>query len=219
MEDKQYVVIGLGIFGSTVAKTLSRYGCEVLAIDKDVTCVERVAEFVTKAVVGDSTNIEEMSALGLEDMDVAVVAIGDHLEEAVLTTMLLKELEIPYIVAKARNKQFKKILEKVGADKVIRPEKDMGIRIAKGLLRKNIVDLVELDDNYSIVEIAAPKEWLFKTLKDLNVRVTYHMNILGVKPNDSDELILNVGPDYLVQRADRFLVIAKTSEIEDLDII
>ena len=217
MEDKQYAVLGLGIFGSTIATTLAEHGCEVLAIDKDVSCVERVADEVTKAVVADSTNYEEMSALGLNDFDVAIVAIGNHLEEAVLTTMMLKEMGVPYIIAKAKNKQFKKILEKVGADRVVRPEKDMGVRTAKGLLRKNIVDLVELDDNYSIVEIKPTKEWIGKTLKELNVRETHQMNILAVKPENNGELILNVGPDYVVRIEDRFLVIAKTSEIEDFD--
>lgn len=217
MKDKQYVVLGLGVFGSTVATTLAEYGCEVLAIDKDITCVERIANEVTKAVVADVTDREELAELGLEDFDVAIVAIGNHLEEGVLATMILKEMGVPYVIAKAKNKQFMQILEKIGADKVIRAEKDMGIRTAKKLLRRNIVDLVELDDEYSIVEIKAPASWYGKSLQTLNVRSVYHMNVLGVRTFESENLSLNIGPDYIVQPEDRFLVLAETAEIEKFD--
>lgn len=217
MKDKQYAVLGLGVFGSTVATTLAEYGCEVLAIDKDITCVERIASEVTKAVVADVTDREELAELGLEDFDVAIVAIGNHLEEGVLATMILKEMGVPYVIAKAKNKQFMQILEKIGADKVVRAEKDMGIRTAKKLLRRNIVDLVELDEEYSIIEIKAPASWYGKTLQTLNVRSVYHMNVLGVRTFENEKLSLNVGPDYLVQQEDRFLVIAGTDEIEKFD--
>lgn len=217
MKDKQYAVLGLGVFGSTVATTLAEYGCEVLAIDKDLTCVERIATEVTKAVVADVTNREELTELGLGDFDVAIVAIGNHLEEGVLATMILKEMGVPYVIAKAKNKQFMQILEKIGADKVVRAEKDMGIRTAKKLLRRNIVDLVELDEEYSIVEIKAPSSWQGKTLQALNVRNIYHINVLGVRTIDSEKLSLNIGPDYLVQHEDRFLVLAETTEIEKFD--
>lgn len=217
MKDKQYAVLGLGVFGSTVATTLAEYGCEVLAIDKDLTCVERIATEVTKAVVADVTNREELAELGLGDFDVAIVAIGNHLEEGVLATMILKEMGVPYVIAKAKNKQFMQILEKIGADKVVRAEKDMGIRTAKKLLRRNIVDLVELDEEYSIVEIKAPTSWQGKTLQALNVRNIYHINVLGVRTIDSEKLSLNIGPEYLVQHEDRFLVLAETTEIEKFD--
>ena len=112
MDNKQYAVLGLGIFGSTVATTLANHGYEVIVIDKDPICVQRIADEVTKAIVGDVTDIEELQAAGIGDSDVAIVAIGTHLEEAVLATMNLKELGIPYVIAKAKNKQFMKILEK-----------------------------------------------------------------------------------------------------------
>lgn len=216
MKNKQYAVLGLGVFGSTVATTLAQYDCEVIAIDKEESCVERIADEVTKAVVADTTDIEQLKALGIEDIDVAIVAIGTHLEEAVLTTMNVKDLGVPFVIAKAKNKQFTKILEKVGANKVIRAEKDMGIRVAKSLLRKNIVDLVELDEDYSLVEIIAPNDWVGKSLQLLNVRQVYHMNIIGVK-NSDDEMSLNIGANYIIQRGDRFLVIGKTAQLEKFD--
>lgn len=216
MKNKQYAVLGLGVFGSTVATTLAQYDCEVIAIDKEESCVERIADEVTKAVVADTTDIEQLRSLGIDDIDVAIVAIGTHLEEAVLTTMNVKDLGVPFVIAKAKNKQFTKILEKVGANKVIRAEKDMGIRVAKSLLRKNIVDLVELDEDYSLVEIIAPNDWIGKSLQLLNVRQVYHMNIIGVK-NSDDEMSLNIGANYIIQRGDRFLVIGKTTQLEKFD--
>ena len=143
MANKQYVVLGLGVFGSTIAKTLSQFEQEVLAIDKDVECVERVADFVTKAVVGDITDKDFLADLGISEFDVGIVAIGDHLEESILGVMNLKELGVNYIVAKAKNKRFMQVLEKVGADRVVRPEKEMGLKIARNLLRKNITDLIQ----------------------------------------------------------------------------
>lgn len=216
MKNKQYAVLGLGVFGSTIATTLAQYDCEVIAIDMDHSCVERIADEVTKAVVADSTDLEQLRALGIDDIDVAIVAIGTHLEEAVLTTMNLKDLGVPYVIAKAKNKQFSKILEKVGANRVIRAEKDMGIRVAKSLLRKSIVDLVELDEDYSLIEINAPSDWLGKSLQALNIRQAYHMNVIGVK-NGDDKMLLNIGANYIVEAGDRFIVIGKTKELEQYD--
>ncbi len=216
MKDKQYAVLGLGVFGSTIATTLSQYDCEVIAIDKDIACVERIADEVTKAVVANTTDLEQLRALGIGDIDVAIIAIGTHLEEAVLTTMNVKELGVPYIIAKAKNRQFSTILEKVGANRVIRAEKDMGVRVAKSLLRKSIVDLVELDEDYSLVEINAPVEWIGKSFQILNVRQVYHINVIGVKDNE-DKMSLNIGANYIVKKGDRFFVIGKTDDLEKFD--
>ena len=214
---KQYAVLGLGVFGSTIATTLAKHGCEVLAVDRDVSCVERVAGEVTKAVVANVTHKEELIQLGLPEFDVAVVAIGDHLEDAVLATMALKELGVPMVIAKARNKEFLRILEKVGADRVIRAEKDMGIRVAKSLMRRKIKDIVELDDENSIVEIQTAQRWVGKAIADLNVREKYQMNILGIRHNKNECLEIGVDPSYIIQENDRFLVLARTDKLEQFD--
>ena len=182
MNSKQYAVLGLGIFGSTVATTLAEYGCEVIAVDQDESCVERVADEVTKAVVANVTDQEELRAIGIEDIDVAIVAIGTHLEEAVLATMNLKELGVPYVIAKAKNKQFMKF-----------------------------------DEEYSVVEIKAPLDWVGKNFIDLNIRRVYNMNIIGIKHGDEDHLSLDVAPEYVIQNGDHFLVIGKTKELERFD--
>lgn len=217
MKNKQYVVLGLGVFGSTVAKTLSEFGCEVLAIDKNPECVQRISEFTTKAVVGDITDFQFLSNLGIDEFDVGVVAIGNHLEESLLGVLNLKEIGVPYIIAKAKNKRFQAILKKIGADRIVRPEKEMGERVARSLLHKNITDLVELDDQYSIVEMSVPQAWVGHSLNDLDLRKNYGINILGRRNKETHDLELYIDPHYMIQLEDHFIMIAKTTAIEKFD--
>lgn len=217
MQSKQIVVLGLGVFGSTITKTLSQYGCEVVAVDKCPKCVQRVSEFATKAVIGDITDKQFLVDLGLEEFDVGIVAIGNHLEESLLGVLNLKEIGIPYIIAKAKNKTFKAILEKIGADRIIRPEKEMGERIARTLLRKNITDLVELDENYSLVEMKVPQAWVGHTLSSLDLRKKYGINILGQRDMETQKIELSVNPEYVLRMNDHFLMVAETEKIERFD--
>lgn len=217
MENKQYVVLGLGVFGSTVTKTLSQYGCEVLAIDKNPECVQRISEFATRAVIGDFTDKQFLIDLGIEGFDVGIVATGTHLEESLLGVLNLKELDVNMIIAKAKNKRFKEILEKIGADRVVRPEKEMGSRVARSILRKNIIDLIEIDENYSVVEMKVPQAWVGNTLSNLNLRKNYGINILGKRNMDTMKLDVSIDPDYEIHMNDHFLMIAETVKIEKLD--
>lgn len=217
MKHRQYVVLGLGVFGSTIAKTLSEFGCEVLAIDKNPECVQRVADFVTKAVIGDITDQQFLVDLGVQEFDVGIVAIGNHLEESLLGVLNLKELGVPYIISKAKNKRFKEVLEKIGADRVIRPEKEMGEKVARSLLRKNITDLIEIDENYSVVEMKVPQAWVGHSLAGLDLRKNYGINILGKRQSGTRKLELAVDPQYLIQIDDHFLMIAETEKIEKMD--
>lgn len=217
MRNKQYVVLGLGIFGSTIAKTLSQFGCEVLAIDKNPECVQRVSDFVTKAVIGDITDQQFLIDLGVEEFDVGIVAIGNHLEESLLGVLNLREIGVPYIIAKAKNKRFKSVLEKIGANRVIRPEKEMGEKVARSLLRKNITDLIEIDENYSVVEMKVPHAWVEHSLYELNLRKNYGINILGKRDKETHRLILSVDPQEKIQLDDHFLMIAETDKIEKFD--
>lgn len=217
MKSKQYVVLGLGVFGSTIAKTLSSFDQEVLAIDKNPECVERVADFVTKAVIGDITDKEFLRELGVQEFDIGIVAIGDHLEESILGVMNLKELGVNYIVAKAKNKRFMQVLEKVGADRVVRPEKEMGLKIARNLLRKNITDLIQLDDTYSVVEMKPAKQWVGKSIMELDLRRKYNINILGKRNKDTYKLEFFIDPHYILAEDDHFLLVADTEKIEQLD--
>ena len=136
-----------------MAKTLSEYGYDVIGIDTDISCVDRVSDFVTQAVQADFTDIDQLRSIGVEDVDVAVIATGSKLEASVMAVLHLKELGVPFILAKAKNKVYMQILLKVGADRVVRPEKEMGERVAKSLLSQNIIDMVDIDEDYSMMEL------------------------------------------------------------------
>lgn len=215
--EKQFVVLGLGIFGSTLVKTLSQFGREVIAIDKDSENVQRVSEFATKAVIGDVTDIQFLTDLGLDDIDVGIVAIGDRLEDSILATMNLKELGVPYVIVKSKNKRFKVVLERIGADHVVRPEKEMGEKIARTLLRKNIKDLIELDEENCIVEMKVPQSWIGKSLSQLDLRKLYSINVLGKRDPKTHKLEVPVDPSAPIEMNDTFLVLGQTDKIEKYD--
>lgn len=215
--EKQFVVLGLGIFGSTLVKTLSQFGREVIAIDKDSENVQRVSEFATKAVIGDVTDIQFLTDLGLDDIDVGIVAIGDRLEDSILATMNLKELGVPYVIVKAKNKRFKVVLERIGADHVVRPEKEMGEKIARTLLRKNIKDLIELDEENCIVEMKVPQSWIGKSLSQLDLRKLYSINVLGKRDPKTHKLEVPVDPSAPIEINDTFLILGQTDKIEKYD--
>ena len=215
--EKQFVVLGLGIFGSKLDKKLSQFGREVIAIDKDSENVQRVSEFATKAVIGDVTDIQFLTDLGLDDIDVGIVAIGDRLEDSILATMNLKELGVPYVIVKAKNKRFKVVLERIGADHVVRPEKEMGEKIARTLLRKNIKDLIELDEENCIVEMKVPQSWIGKSLSQLDLRKLYSINVLGKRDPKTHKLEVPVDPSAPIEMNDTFLVLGQTDKIEKYD--
>ena len=218
MRKRQFVVLGLGIFGSSVAKTLSEYDCDVLAIDKDMSCVDRVAPYVTQCVQADMTNIDQLRHLDIGSYDVAIVGTGSCLESTVMAIMNLKELGVPYIVAKAKNKSYKQIFEKLGVDRVVRPEKEMGERVAKMMLSQNIVDLIEIDDEHSLVEINVPSSWRDKNLIELNVRTKYGMNVIGLREREKN-LSFTINPEYRFKEGDRIMVISRTGHLDQFDVI
>lgn len=216
-QNRQYAVLGLGIFGSTVAKTLSKYNAEVIAVDIDQKCVNRMADVVTQAMQCDITDIDQLRAAGIQDCDVAVVSMGNHLEQSVMAIINLKELGIPYIVAKAKNKRYMQIFSKIGANKVVRPEKEMGEQVAKGILGKNIIDIIDLDSEYSVVEIPAPKEWTNKTLVELNLRRKYGINVIGIRNHITGDLNVCPEPECAIAKDDHIVLIADGDAINKFD--
>ena len=181
---KTYLVIGLGLFGSEVARQLCAQDCEVLAMDIRADLVQQVAEEVTHAVVGDGQDKEVLKALGAGNFDCAIIAIGDDLAASVLTVMNLKELHVPFVVCKAHDETHRKVLEKLGADKVVIPEKEVADKLARSLTSHNVLDFIELSSDYGIVELNTPKEWIGKSLKDLDVRARLGVNIIAIERNE-----------------------------------
>ena len=211
---KSFVVIGLGRFGSRIAEKLYDMNCEVLAVDIDNEKVQQIADDVTQAVAGDARDKDVLRALGVRNCDCAIVAIASNLSSSVFITMNLKELEVPYIVAKAQGTMHQRILEKLGADSVIMPEQEMADRIAHKLVEPNILDFIEISDEYSLVEEQAPDSWINKSIRDLSVRARLGVNIIAVK-NGKD---INIAPggDYIVRNGDVLVIIGKYDALAKL---
>ena len=202
---KSYIVIGLGRFGAQAAKRLCELGCEVLAIDRNAELVQPISNLVTQAVVGDARDKEVLRALGAKDFECAIVAIGTNLADSVLATMNLKELGVPHIVCKASDETHRQVLLKLGADEVVIPEKENAARLARSLSSPNVLEYIELSEEYGIIEVPAPKRWLDKTLKELNVRAKLGVNIIAVERGAK----IDVSPaaDYRIMEGDIMVVL------------
>ncbi len=208
---QQFAVIGIGRFGSSVAKSLHAFGYEVLAIDSNEQRVQNISTFVTQAVQADSTDEEALRTLGIDRFDVVVVAIGMNIQASILTSLILKDMGIPKLIVKAQNDLQAKVLSKIGADKVVFPERDMGNRVAHHLISPNVMDYVELSDGYSIVEMKAPPQMIGKSLKQLNIRAKYNCNVMAVKTNG----VMNITPsaDALIRVTDTLVIVGKNEHL------
>ena len=212
---KQFAVIGMGRFGTSVAQSLARLGYEVLAIDVSGARIQDVVNKVTHAVAADSTDEEALRALGVRNFDVVVVAIGQDIQASILTTLILKELGVPYIIAKAQNELHGKVLSKIGADKVIFPERDMGQRVAHNLILPNLLDFIELSDDYSIVELEAPPVMVGKNLKQLDIRARFRCNVMAIKTGGR----MNIAPNAedSIREGDILVIVGKNGDLARLE--
>lgn len=197
---KTYVVIGMGRFGYSVACRLSQLGNEVLVIEKCQEKVQQIANSVTHAVVGDAEDPQVLRALGIRNYDCAIVAIGGDLSASVLTTLNLKELGVPMVVCKAHDENHKKVLEKIGADRVIVPERESAYKLAQGLSTANVLEYIELSQDYGITEFEIPGSWEGKSLMQLNVRAKCGVNILAVRRDG--EIQVSPNADYVFEKLD-----------------
>lgn len=215
MIKKQFVVIGLGRFGNALAKTIYELGHDVLAIDVDEEKVQDIADDVTHAVQMDATDESAIKNIGLRNFEVAVVTIGSDMQASIMATLIAKEMGVKFIIAKAQNEQHAKVLSKIGADKVILPEQDMGVRVAHNLVSSNILDYIELSSEYSIVEIEVLGEWEGKTLKELDFRKKYGANIVAIKSGKN----VNVSPyaDDTINKGDIVVALGSVSDLKKLE--
>ena len=209
---KSFLVIGLGRFGSEVARKLSEQKGEVLAMDRRNDLVQQLSNHVTHAVVGDSQDKEVLRALGAGNFDCAVVAIGGDLSASVLTVMNLKELGVPYIVCKAHDETHRRVLEKLGADRVVIPEQENADRLAKSLSSTNVLDYIVLSNEYGIIEVPVPKVWVGKSLKELNVRAKLGINILAIKHDGMTDV--SPAADYVLSGDAIMLVLGNTTALD-----
>lgn len=215
MRKKQYVVIGLGRFGTSVAKTLYALGNDVLAIDTDEDVIHEISDNVTHGVQMDATDEGVLKSIGIKNFDVAVITIGSNIQSSIMVTLLVRELGVKYIIAKAHNELHAKVLYKIGADRVVLPEKDMGMRVAHNLVSSNILDFIELSPDYSVAEITAPEQWQDRTLRELNVRVNYGINVMAIKKKNG--INISPGADDYIESGDVIVAIGGTDDLGRLE--
>src|SRR5690625_1259034 len=212
---RDFAVIGLGRFGGSICNELSLEGMQVLAIDKDEDKVNEFKNIATHAVIADSTDEQTLKELGIKNIDHVIVAIGDNIQASILTTVILADLGIKRITVKAQNDYHEKILNKIGAHQVVHPERDMGRRLAHSLLSSNIIDYLELSEDYSMVEVMAGRKMRGKTLIELDIRATYGCNVVAIRRGNN----LNVSPraDDIVEENDILIVIGADEDISKFE--
>jgi trk system potassium uptake protein len=208
----QYAVIGLGRFGSSLATTLYQAGNEVLAIDRNEERIEEYKDHVTYAVVADSTDEEALKGVGIRNFDAVIVAIGDDIQASILTVLVLKELGVQKVVAKAINKRHGQVLYKVGADWVVFPERDMGERVATQLMSPNVLDYIELAKDYSIEEVKVHPSMIGKNLRELNLRARFNITVIAI--TNKREVTISPSPDRIIKEGDILVVIGENKDLD-----
>jgi trk system potassium uptake protein TrkA len=221
MTKRSFAVVGLGRFGSAIATTLTELGHEVIGIDSDGEHVERLSDFVTQAVQLDATDEKALRASGIQDVDVAIISIGEHIESSLLVVMLVKELGIPTILAKATTALHGRILERLGVSRVIFPERDMAIRVAHSLVLPNILDYIELSRDFSIVEMPAPREFVGRTLSELALRTTFGLTLIAIKratrPGEHEATIVAPLAADRIEAGDILSLLGSNERLSQLD--
>lgn len=214
---RSFAVIGLSSFGYHLCKNLSELGAPVMAIDTDADKIDDIKPFVQKAVVADAKDKDTLKSLGLEDIDVVVVTVGEPIEVSILITLYLREIGVKEIIAKVITEDHAKILDKLGASSVVFPERDMAKRIAYTLRRSILLDYVSLGEGYSIVEMGAPTDWLGKPLAALDVRRQYNIQIIVIKDVLSDKVVIIPGGDYVLKDSDILVMVGRDEDLERVE--
>jgi trk system potassium uptake protein TrkA len=213
MGKKRFAVIGLGKFGFHVAKCLFEEGHDVMAIDQNRDKVQDIDPYCTEAIVMDATDKEKLAALGLDEMDSVVVSAGEKISNSILVCLHLQELGVKKILAKAMDDDHEKILRRVGATEIIRPEMAMAIRVARGLSTPNILDFIPLAEDYDLLQVDPPRGFIGKTLRELDLRAKYNVHIIGIKELVPENFILVPPADFRIKDSDVLIMLGKTQEI------
>ncbi len=213
---KRAVVIGLGIFGYNIARTLFENGFEVVAIDKNKDIIQKIRDHSTKAILADGTDQEIMDEIGIGEDDIAIISFGEDLAAATLITLHLKQMKVKNIIVKAPNEEHKLILEKVGATEVIIPEMDMAKKVAKSLVSPNMMDYIPLSEDYIISEMAPPNSFLGKTIRELGLRAKYSIEVIAVRDVLSESVHMVPQADFVIKDGEVLVVIGKESDINKI---
>ena len=213
--EKQFAVLGMGSFGESVALTLENMGCDVLVMDDSYEKIQDISDKVSYAMKADVSDPDALQALGGKNLDGVVVAVSENLEAGIMATMLCKEMGIPLVVAKAKNRLQGAILQRVGADRIVYPEIEMGSRVAKSLVSREFMDWIELSNDYSMVEIAVPDKWVGRTLVDINVRERLGINVVGIIINGKIDVTLD--PQKPLPEGGILIVIGANDVLEKFD--
>jgi trk system potassium uptake protein len=216
MQLRQFAVIGLGRFGSSLASTLMEAGCEVLGVDVDEEIIDDLADSLTHAVVADTTDEEVLSSIGIRNVDCAVVAIGNDIQANIMTALLLKEMGVKVVVAKALSQLHGKVLEKIGVDRVIFPERDMGVRVANQLISPNLLDYIELSKDYKIAELSVSKRLSGLTLKELDLRSRYGFSVVAINKMKGGVIVAPSGED-VIEEKDMLVIVGSHDRIEKFE--
>lgn len=212
--NKTYAVFGLGRYGLSVAKELTRSGAEVIAVDKDKNLVNEAIGFVPVCKCADVTDPDVIKQLGIANIDVVIIAMADSLEAGVMATTLCKEAGVPTVIAKCGNEMHQKILSRVGADKTVFPESESGTRLAKNLLSSGFVDIMELSKGVSVIELDVKPEWVGKSLVELKLRRKYSVNVVAIK--EGDNITTLIDPEKPLNANSELIVIVNTDKINKL---
>ena len=216
MKKRKFAVIGLGHFGFHIAKALSEKGHEVLAVDKDSQVIQEIKDHVSQAVIADAADKETLEAIGVKDVDVAIISLGGNVLASILITLFLKELGINEIIVKATTEDHRKILEKIGATKVFFVEKEMAERLAETVSNPSIWELMHLSPGYSIVEMEPPPSFIGKSLKELDLRKKYQVQVVAIKELVPERTIMVPPADFIIKDSDILVVLGRDEDIEKI---
>jgi trk system potassium uptake protein TrkA len=207
-------VIGLGIFGFNIVKELYENGFEVVAIDKNKIAVQGIRDHATKAIVADGTDKDIVDRVGIQEEDTVIISFGEDLAASTLITLNLKQHKIKNIIVKAPNEEHMMILEKVGANHVIIPEKEIAHKVARGIISPNVLDYLPLSDDYTIFEMAPPESFLGKSIGELQLRTKYHIEVIAVRELITDQFFMVPPADFVIKDGEVLLVVGKEADIK-----
>jgi trk system potassium uptake protein TrkA len=213
---KSFCIIGLGNFGKNLALTLSKNGHQVLVIDYNDTIIDEMGDQVVSAICGDATNENVLRSAGINNFDNCVVCLKNNMQDSILITLLLKEMGARNIVARATSERHKKVLNKVGADMVVFPERDMGQKLAFTLIKTDVFEYFNLSDEFSIAEIKVPKRWVGLSIKELDVRKIYGINLIATCNDEGEQFEMFSNPERIFRADERIVIMGENENIEKL---